>query len=100
MKEVLRLSLPMTVWLVGFSVVYALQGLACSRNWPADLEARPILIAAFATAVALQVLILIGVVTWPSASRHVQSATTALCIVGIVAAIWTLMPVVALSICQ
>ena len=100
MREILRLSLPMTVWLVGFSAVYALQGLACSRHWPAGLEARPVLIATWAVAVALQVLILIGVGYWPSPSRHIQTATSALAATGVVAAIWTLMPVVAASICS
>jgi hypothetical protein len=99
MREILRLSLPMTVWLVGFSAIYALQGLACSRHWPPDFEARPVLIAAFAVAVMVQVAILIYVVARPSPSRHLQSVTTALAITGIVAVLWTFMPVVAASVC-
>lgn len=100
MREILRLSLPMTVWLIGFSVVYALQGLACSRHWPAGLETRPVLVGAWAVAVALQVVILIGVGYWPSPSRHIQNATIALAATGVVAALWTLMPVMAASICM
>jgi hypothetical protein len=99
MREILRLSLPMTVWLIGFSAVYALQGLACSRHWPTGYEPRPVLIVAFAVAVMVQVLILIWVVSQPSPSRHMQTATTALASTGIVAAIWTMMPVVAASVC-
>ena len=99
MKEVLRLSAPLTAWLIGFSAVYALQGLACSRHWPADIAARPVLIAVWVAAVAVQALILLVVLRYPSPSRHMQTATVTLAVTGIVAAIWTLMPVVAASIC-
>jgi hypothetical protein len=99
MTEVLRLSMSMTVWLIGFSAVYALQGLACSRHWPADIEARPILIVAWAVVVVLQALIMVVLLSYPSRSRYVQTVTVALAATGIVAAIWTFMPIAAASIC-
>ncbi len=100
MKDVLRLALPLTVWLVGFSAIYALQGLACSRHWPADLDARAVLIVAGAVAVALQAVILIITLSYPSASRSLQNATAALAAAGIVAALWTIMPVAAVTVCR
>ncbi len=100
MKEILRLSAPMTAWLIGFSTVYALQALACSRYWPADVAARPVLIGVWGVVVGLQVLILIGALSYPSRSTHLQRTTVALAATGVVAAVWTLLPVVALSICH
>ena len=99
MNEMLRLSAPMTAWLIGFSGTYGLQALACSRHWPADVAARPVLITVCAVVVGLQVLILVGALFSPSRSRHLQRITVALAATGVVAAVWTLLPVVALSIC-
>ena len=100
MMETLRLSLPISLWLTGFSAVYALQGLACSRHWPTDMDARPVLLAAWFVAVAVQVLGLMALLYAPSPSRFIQS--TALVIAGsaVIAAIWTMMPVLAVSVCQ
>ena len=79
MIEILRLSLPITVWLTGFSAVYALQGLSCSRHWPADLEARPVLLAAWAIAIVLQLIALIAVLYAPSPARFVQTGGHSTC---------------------
>ena len=100
MIEILRLSLPITVWLTGFSAVYALQALSCSRHWPDDMEARPVLLAAWAVAVVLQLVILMVVLCAPSPSRFVQMTATALAATALVAAVWTMMPVVATSVCN
>lgn len=99
MNEILRLSLPITVWLMGFSAVYALQGLSCSRHWPADVEARPVLLAAWTVAIVLQLLILLAVVYAPSRSRFVQTAAITLAATALVAAVWTMMPVLTASVC-
>ena len=100
MIEILRLSLPITVWLTGFSAVYALQGLSCSRHWPADLDARPILLAAWAVAIVLQLVALLVVLSAPSPSRFVQTAAVTLAATALGAAVWTLMPVLVASICN
>lgn len=100
MIEILRLSLPITVWLIGFSAVYALQGLSCSRHWPSEVAARPVLIAAWIIAVGLQALMLVAVLHVPSPSRFTQTIATALAATSLVAAIWALMPVLAVSVCQ
>ncbi len=99
MIEILRLSLPITIWLVGFSAVYAVRELTCSRHWPADLDARTVLVAGFAIAVAMQVISLLATVYAPSRSRFVQTASMALAVTALVASIWTLIPVLVTSIC-
>ena len=99
MIEILRLSLPLTVWLTGFSAVYALQALSCSRHWPADLEARPVIIAACVVAVIVQLLSLMAVLFAPSPSRFVQTTATVLAATALVAALWTIIPALAASVC-
>lgn len=100
MIEILRLSLPITVWLTGFSAIYALQGLSCSRHWPADLDARPVLLAAWGIAIVFQMLSLMAVLYAPSPSKFVQSAATTLAAAALVAAVWTMMPILTASICS
>jgi len=99
MIEILRLSLPMTVWLTGFSVIYALQEFSCSRHWPVDIDARTVLIGVSALGLFIQVLILLVVLYAPSTSRFVQSTATTLATAAVVAAAWTMMPVLAASVC-
>ena len=88
MIEILRLSLPLTVWLTGFIAVYALQGVSCSRHWPGEIDARPVLIAAWGVAVLLQAVTLTAVLYRPSQSRMVQRVATALAATALVAAVW------------
>ena len=99
MIEILRLSLPMTVWLTGFSVIYALQEFSCSRRWPVDIDARTVLIGVSALGLFIQVLILLVVLYAPSTSRFVQFTATTLATAAVVAAAWTMMPVLAASVC-
>lgn len=99
MIEILRLSLPITVWITGFSVVYGLQGLTCSRHWPADLAPQPVLLAAWAIAVLLQGLWLLAILYAPSPSRFVQTTATAIAVTALVAAAWTMLPVIMTSAC-
>ena len=99
MIEILRLSLPISLWITGFSAVYALQGLSCSRHWPADIDAHPVLLAAWAVAVAVQAFSLLAVVYAPSPSRFVQTTAFAIAMTALVAAVWTMMPVLTASVC-
>ena len=99
MIEILRLSLPISIWLTGFSVVYALQGLSCSRHWPTDIDARPVLLAVWAVTIAVQALCLMAVVYAPSPSRFVQTTAVAIAGTALLAAVWTLMPVLTASVC-
>lgn len=99
MRDVLRLSVPLALWLAGFSAVYGLQGLACSRHWPEDLAARPTLIAAWLLAVALQATALWLVARDPSPSPTLRAIGLGLAATALAAAIWTLAPVAATTIC-
>ena len=99
MIEILRLSLPISLWVTGFSAVYALQGLSCSRHWPSDIDAQPILLVAWAVAIAVQALSLMAVVYVPSPSRFVQTTAIAIAIAALVAAVWTMVPVLTASVC-
>ncbi|TNC48444.1 hypothetical protein FHG66_13910 [Rubellimicrobium rubrum] len=99
MRDVLRLSVPLALWLAGFSGVYALQGLTCSRHWPEDLPARPALLVGWALAVLLQAVLLWLISRDPSPSRFVQGTSLALAAVSLLAAAWTSMPVALTSTC-
>jgi hypothetical protein len=99
MKEVLRLSVPLALWLASFSAVYGLQALSCSRHWPEALPARPVLILAWALAVALQAILLWTLVRDGSPSRFVRAVSVALAGVALLAAGWTLLPVAVTSAC-
>lgn len=93
MTNILRLSLPFTVWLIGFSAIYALQGVTCSRHWPDGLEPRHALIAGAALYVAIQGLILAALLALRSPSRFVQTTATILGTAALAAALWTVLPV-------
>ena len=73
MIDVLRLSLAVHLWLVGFSAVYALQGLSCSRHWPEGLDARTVLIVAVILFVMVQAMILGAMFASRSSSGFVQT---------------------------
>lgn len=99
MSQILRLSLPITLWLIGFCALYALQGLTCSRHWPAGLDPRTALLVAAALNVVIQGVALVAILRVPSLSRFVQFAATVLAAAALAAALWTSLPVLALSIC-
>jgi hypothetical protein len=95
----LRLSLPLSVWIVGFCAVYALQGYGCSRHWPAGLDPRLFLIGAGGAFVLVQALAMLAVLARPSPSRFVQGVATALALTALVAAVWTMAPVLVIPAC-
>lgn len=99
MTNVLRLSLPFTVWIIGFCAVYALQGLSCSRHWPPGIEPRLALMIAAGLFVAIQALVLALILGKPSPSRFVQGTTTTLGAAALAAALWTSLPVLTISVC-
>ncbi|RZA28779.1 MAG: hypothetical protein EOP02_06440 [Proteobacteria bacterium] len=100
MTPVLRLSLPITLWLVGFSTIYGLQGLSCSRHWPVEVEPKATLSAAFVLFVAVQVTALLLLLRRPDRSRFIQRVAVSIASVALGAAIWTSMPVLALTVCS
>lgn len=106
MTDILRLSVPLTVWLAAFSAVYGLQGLVCSNRWAEaglDLAAgRIALTAAWAAAVAPQLVFLLALRSSRVTSRSafVNGVSRTLAIAALVATLWTLLPVVTTSACQ
>lgn len=105
MNDILRLSIPVTVWIAAFSAVYGLEGVVCSDLWiGAGLslgQGRYALIAAWIAAVVLQVIFLILLRTprFGSSLPWVQRVSTILGCVALVATVWSLMPVVTTSLC-
>lgn len=105
MKDILRISVPLTVWLAAFSAVYGLEGLVCSHRWAeAGLSlaaGRGILLAAWALAVALQTMLLLALRSprFASPSGFARSVSLTLAGVALVATAWTFLPVAATSLC-
>ncbi|MGP3698576.1 hypothetical protein [Rhodobacter sp. NSM] len=98
MSAILRIALPLTLWLAGFSAVYGLHGLICAGGWPGG---RPALIAAALAAFALQVALFLGLRSrrFGAPSGFVRRTSLLLGIVAILATIWTLLPVAVTSTC-
>ncbi|PWS35253.1 hypothetical protein DFH01_23405 [Falsiroseomonas bella] len=105
MRDVLRISVPLTIWLASFSAVYGLQGLVCSPRWGAAglglAAGRVALVAAAVAAVALQAVLLLGLrgPRLAPASGFVRGVSLALAVVALVATAWTLLPVATTSLC-
>jgi hypothetical protein len=95
----------LTVWLGLFSAVYGLEGLVCSDRWVEmgfGREAgRVALLAAWTSAIALQLLLLFGLRSRRFASPSVfgQGISLALAGAALLATVWTLLPVAMNSLC-
>ncbi|GGF76075.1 hypothetical protein GCM10011402_31050 [Paracoccus acridae] len=105
MKDILRLSLPLSVWIAAFSGVYGLEGVVCSdRGAGAGLglgQGRAVLVVAWVVAIAVQVGLIFGLRTprFASAQPWVQRVSMILACVALVATVWSLLPVVTTSLC-
>jgi hypothetical protein len=103
MRDILRLSVPMTVWLMSFSAVYGLQGLVCSERLPyAGASTRHLLILTAILAVSTQAVLLWGLHSerWGSPHAFIRATSIILGIVALISTIWTLFPVAFMSICM
>ena len=106
MSDVLRILIAPLVWLACFSGVYGLHGLLCEHGL-ADAVAgslslsRILLVVAYGLVLALQVAILAGLSSTrlASPSRFVRFVSVATGWVGLLAAAWSLMPVLTTSVC-
>lgn len=102
MIEILRMATPLTVWLAGFSGIYGLHGLLCSARgaWLFGLTGNMLLVLAWLLLVLLQAALLYGLsyrfASSASFCRRVSMATAA---ASLVASLWSLFPVVAISHC-
>jgi hypothetical protein len=105
MSDVARIFAPMFVWLALFSGVYAVHGLGCGLGWDAvALGAGTFQGAALVVAAAGAVLVqagtlylIAGPLRSPAAFARRLSLTVA--VVGLVAMVWTLIPVAVTSYC-
>jgi hypothetical protein len=104
-RDILRISVPLTLWLASFSAVYGLEGLVCSHRWTeAGLDpvvARAALLLAWAAAITLQGILLLFLRSprFASPSGFVRGVSLTLAGVGLVSTIWTLLPVAITSLC-
>lgn len=105
MTDILRLSVPLTIWLAAFSAIYGLEGLVCSDRWAqANLslaEGRTVMVIAWLVAIAIQVSFLLALRSprFVSRSIFVRGISVSLAAVALVATLWTLAPVVATTAC-
>ncbi|MFC3629423.1 hypothetical protein ACFOM8_08180 [Paracoccus angustae] len=105
MTDILRLSLPLSVWVAAFSAVYGLEGVVCSDLWSrAGLsldQGRAALVAAGIVAIAVQVVLLVGLrmPRFASGLPWVQRTAGILACVALAATVWSLLPVVTTSLC-
>ncbi|WP_417525914.1 hypothetical protein [Marinovum sp.] len=104
MTTILRLALPLTLWLASFSAIYALHGLLCSSRWAVagvDLPGRGVLIAALVIALLLQVALIafLRASVWPETDPSIRRISLVLGAAALVSTLWTLMPVVLVSHC-
>ncbi|WP_299360809.1 hypothetical protein [uncultured Paracoccus sp.] len=105
MMDILRISVPITVWIAAFSAVYGLEGIVCSDLWTAAGlslgQGRAALIASWAAAISLQVamLVILRLPRCGSPLPWVQRLATILGFAALVATVWSLMPVATTSLC-
>lgn len=105
MTALLRISVPLTVWLAAFSATYGLHGLVCSPRWAEaglDLAAgRAALATAAALAVAAQVVVLFALSRPGLTARRgfTRRLSLVLATAALVASVWTAIPAVATSAC-
>ncbi|MEQ8292824.1 MAG: hypothetical protein RIA08_11520 [Roseovarius sp.] len=100
MNSVLRLSLPLTLWLASFSAVYGLHGLLCSDRWNAPVDEgtlRGLLILATVAAILVQILLMLALRSprWPETDPTLRRISLVLAAVALASTVWTLLPPVA-----
>jgi hypothetical protein len=108
MTDVIRISLPLTIWLVSFSLIYGLHGIVCSSSWSTApslaglTQGRLVLIAAFCMAILVQAITLAFLSSgrFGATAGFMRWTSITLAIVGLVAVLWTLFPVAVLPICN
>jgi len=105
-RELLRILLPLLVWLASFSAIYGLHGLGCALGWPEVAWLglsffRWALLIAWLAAIVLQLLLLLAVGKWSfgPTSDFYRKVSLATVWSGLIATGWTLFPVAVSSTC-
>lgn len=105
MSDILRISIPITIWIAAFSAIYGVEGAVCSPHWGgAGLnlrQGRLMLLGAWALAIAAQVVAIV-VLRGRFASPHpwTRRLSVLMAVVALVATIWGMAPIVLTSLCQ
>lgn len=100
MTDLLRLSVPLSVWLCAFSAIYGLQGSICA-GLIAEAPGRAALTGAWVGAIIVQVLLILALrhPAWASESDFVQAVAMTLAVAALFAAMWAQMPVLFATTC-
>jgi hypothetical protein len=96
-SAILRLALPLTLWIASFSGVYALHGLLCSGRFAGMVEegtARLLLVLAALAALAMQALLLTALRAprWREPDPALRRIGLGLAVVALVSTAWSLLP--------
>lgn len=99
MMDLLRILVSPVAWLASFSAVYGLLGILCATTTP---WTHVLLIAAFGLAVLLQIALLAMLRSrrFGAQTGFVRHVSLTGGWVGLVATVWTLLPVLATTACR
>ncbi|MBU2999969.1 hypothetical protein KO491_08965 [Roseovarius nubinhibens] len=105
MRAVLCLSLPLTLWLAGFSGLYALHGLFCSSRWVEGsvvLWQRPVLIGVGVLLIGAQLILAVALQSerWHPEDRTLRRVSLLLSLAAMGSTVWILLPLVLVSGCR
>ncbi|WP_428515808.1 hypothetical protein [Roseovarius sp.] len=105
MTDVLRILVSPLLWLAAFSAVYGLHGSICGHGLTGTMFGvglpGVLLGAGYALAILAQLALLAAHYSWPHPSSDlVRFVSLAGGWVGLVATIWTLLPVVSITTCS
>ncbi|MBB5721932.1 hypothetical protein FHS72_001556 [Loktanella ponticola] len=105
MKDIFRILIAPLVWFASFSAVYGLHGLLCGHEVSGVVLGLPLerayLVAAYVCAIAVQVVLIVALYSsrLASPSPFVRFVSHATGWVGLIATIWSLVPVVFTTYC-
>ena len=106
MRDLLRILLPLLLWLAAFSAIYGLHGIGCAQRWPevalpAASLFRWALVTAWLAAILAQLVVLaaLGSRRFGAPSPFARWTSLATAWAGLVATLWTLHPVALLADC-
>ncbi|MEO1910223.1 MAG: hypothetical protein ABGX10_07345 [Paracoccus sp. (in: a-proteobacteria)] len=101
MGTVIRIALPLTMWLAAFSAVYGLNGWLCTTGVSAA-TARTLVAAAVLLAIAMQAGLIwwLRRSDWAAAGPVLRHVALTLGVVALIGTVWTLVPGLMLSRCM
>ncbi len=107
MTDILRLSLPLTVWLIAFSGLYGLQAILCQTAWVESPAygvltfGRAVLVGAWILVVLVQTALISALTTarFGGSTVFIRQVSIALAFVALISSIWTLSPAALLPMC-